>query len=90
VATGLATCVLTVMGLVARRRGLALEGTRARVVKEMTSEPVRRIGRLTLTVTLPPSLSLSESDRALLARTAGGCPVKQSLHPEVAVEIRFT
>lgn len=89
VATGLGTCVLTVMGLVARRHGLALEGTKAQVKKEMTSEPVRRIGRLTVTVALPPRPALSESDRALLERAAAQCPAKQSLHPDVTVELRF-
>ncbi len=89
VATGLGSCVLTVMGLVAHRRGLALEGATARVLKEMTSEPVRRIGRLTVTVTLPAAANLGAEDRALLERAAHTCPVKQSLHPDVVVDIRF-
>jgi putative redox protein len=89
VATGLGTCILTVLGLVARRKGFALEGARVRVVKEMTSTPVRRIGRLGATVTLPPALALGPDDRALLERSADVCPVKQSLHPDIAVEITF-
>jgi putative redox protein len=89
VATGLGTCILTVLGLVARRKGFALEGARVRVVKEMTSTPVRRIGRLSATVTLPPALALGPDDRALLERSADVCPVKQSLHPDIAVEITF-
>ncbi len=89
VATGLGSCVLTMLGLVARRRGLALEGATARVIKEMTSQPVRRIGRLTVTVTLPPAVALSAEERALLEQAARTCPVKQSLHPDVVVDIRF-
>ena len=46
VATALGACLTTVMGIVATREGLDLDGTRVRVVKEMTSDPVRRIGAL--------------------------------------------
>ena len=89
VATGLGTCILTVLGLVARRKGFDLGATRVHVVKEMTSTPVRRIGRLHATVTLAPTLTLGPDDRSLLERAAHTCPVKQSLHPDVAVEITF-
>jgi putative redox protein len=86
-ATALGSCVLTVMGLYARRKGLDIAGATAQVTKEMTSTPVRRIGRLTVAVTLPPRANLSADDRAALERAAGTCPVKQSLHPEIALEI---
>jgi putative redox protein len=89
VATALGACLTTVMGIVATREGLDLDGTRVRVVKEMTSDPVRRIGALTATVTFPAGRRLSEEHRARLERTANTCPVKQSLHPDVRVDIRF-
>jgi len=89
VATALGACLVTVMGIVARREGLDLEGTRVRVVKEMVSDPVRRIGALTATVTFPAGRPFSAEDRARLERTAHTCPVRQSLHPDVRVEIRF-
>jgi putative redox protein len=89
VAAGLGSCILTVMGLVARRRDIDLTGATVDVTKEMAQAPVRRIGRLTVTVTLPRTLSLSVEDRSLLERTADVCPVRQSLHPDVVVDIRF-
>ncbi len=89
VATALGACLTTVMGLVAAREGLDLDGTRVRVAKEMTSDPVRRIGALTATVTFPAGRRLSEEHRSRLERTANTCPVKQSLHPDVRVDIRF-
>lgn len=87
VATALGTCLTTVMGLLARRTGLDLEGTTVRVEKHMTSEPVRRIGALVAVVTFPRDFSAD--DRARLERTAVLCPVRQSLHPDVKVELRF-
>jgi putative redox protein len=89
VATALGACLTTVMALCANRTGLNLEGTRVRVLKEMTADPVRRIGALTATVVFPAGRGFSADDRARLERTANTCPVKQSLHPDVHVDIRF-
>jgi putative redox protein len=89
VATGLGTCLLTMVGIVARRRTLDLRGAQVHVVKEMTAAPDRRIGRLTATLTMPAGLALDDESRALLERSARTCPVKQSLHPDTAVEIEF-
>lgn len=88
-ATALGTCLMTIIGLVAQRRGWDLTGTRVRVVKEMTAVPLRRIGALTVTISVPPGRVESESDRALLERAADTCPVRQSLHPDVKVSMVF-
>ena len=89
VATALGTCLVTVMGIVAQRHQLDMAGTRVRVVKDMTSAPLRRIGALTATISVPSGARLSASDRALLERTAHTCPVRQSLHPDVNVTMTF-
>jgi putative redox protein len=89
VATALGTCILTIMGIVADRNDIALAGAKVEVVKEMASQPVRRIGALTVTVTVPESLQLSDADKAKLENAAHTCPVKQSLHPDVDVRIKF-
>jgi uncharacterized OsmC-like protein len=88
-ATGLGTCLMTIMGLVAKRHGWDLTGTRVRVVKEMTSVPLRRIGALTATITVPPGRISSPAERTLLERSAETCPVRQSLHPDVKVTMVF-
>jgi len=91
VATALATCVLTTMGIVARRNELDIAGTRARVTKEMVNTPVRRIGRLDLVVTFPAEKArkLSATDRSKLEAAGHHCPVHQSLHPAVEAPITF-
>ncbi len=89
VATGLGSCLLTIMGLVAKQNGLNIEGAGVHVVKEMATDPVRRIGKLTTVITLPGGKSLSEEDRANLEAGAKKCPVRQSLHPDVEVSIEF-
>lgn len=88
-ATGLGTCLMTIIGLVAKRHGWDLVGTRVRVVKEMTAVPLRRIGALTATISLPPGRIAAASDRTLIERAAETCPVRQSLHPDVKVTMVF-
>ncbi len=89
VATALGACLVTIMGLLAERTGLDIDGTRIHVTKEMTSVPLRRIGALKVTVTLPAGRRFSAEDRRKLENAAGTCPVRQSLHPDVNVEMHF-
>ncbi len=87
VAAALGSCMLTVMGIVAARHRIDLAGTSVRVLKEMVNQPVRRIGRLAVTITFPRAYA--EEQRALLERTALTCPVHHSLHPDVDAPVAF-
>jgi putative redox protein len=87
VATELATCVLTTMGIVAQRHGWELAGSTARVEKVMVATPVRRIGRLELVVSMPAALDTRA--RETLERTAHTCPVHKSLGADVELPMRF-
>jgi putative redox protein len=91
VATGLGTCMATTLGIVARRRGYALDGLAVHVKKVMTAAPPRRIARLEveLTVPAPTSRSLSTEARAELEHTAHTCPVRLSLLDSIEVPVRF-
>src|SRR5271157_1283207 len=89
VATALGTCMMTVMGLVAQRNQLDIDGLQVQVIKEMTADPVRRIGTLKTRLVFPPGKSLSATDRAKVEAAARACPVKQSLHPEVKTPLEF-
>jgi putative redox protein len=89
VATGLGACIATIMGLVAKRNNLRLDGLKVNVLKEMVSDPVRRIGALKVRVAVPSRNGLSSADRTKLEAAAKACPVKQSLHPETQVSIEF-
>lgn len=85
VGAALASCTLTLMGIVAARRGLDMKGARCRVVKEMATAPERRIGSLSMVLDMPPGIP-AEFHAALTA-AAEGCPVKKSLHPDVSVSL---
>ena len=87
VATALATCVVTTMAIVARRRDVELGECRYVVTKEMGSEPRRHIARLALTVYLPASID--EKTRKILERAAHHCPVHASLGERTEAPITF-
>jgi len=87
VATALATCIATTMGIIARRKDIELPNMRIHVEKHMTTEAPRRIASLPIKIWIP--LPADYSERALLESAANGCPVHRSLHPDVAKPIEF-
>lgn len=87
VATALATCILTTMGIVARRLDVVIDGAQADVTKEMTATPTRRIHAMPVVVRMPAGIAAEH--RALLEIAALGCPVKQSLHDSIAIPLTF-
>ena len=89
VATGLGTCVLTIMGIVAARHELDLSGTTVKVIKEMVAQPVRRIGALRVTVSIPATALSDPAMRKRIETAAHQCPVHQSLHPDIEAPITF-
>lgn len=89
VATALGTCVATILALVAERHDVDLKGTRVHVSKEMITEPIRRIGRLPVRVTIPAGAVGDGSMRKRLEAAARKCPVHQSLHPDIDSPIDF-
>jgi putative redox protein len=88
VATALGTCMLTVMGIMARTLNVDIAGTTATVEKEMTTTPPRMIERLTVKIHVPHSLTVENKQK--LERAVHTCPVHKSLHPNVQTPIEFT
>jgi putative redox protein len=86
VATALATCMLTVMGIKAEALEVALTGTTAEVVKTMASNP-RRISKIEVKLSLPENIS--EKNRKILEHIGRTCPVFYSLHPNIDCDIHF-
>ena len=87
VATALGTCTLTLLGIVADRHGISIEGTTVKVEKHMVAEPVRRIGRLPVDIFMGQPIDDKYKDR--LIKAAETCPVKQSVHPDIDLSINF-
>ena len=87
IAGALGSCMVTTIAMVAQRRGWDVTGIRARVVKQMTNQPVRRIARLQVTIAFPRAFD--QEQRELLERAAKACPVHHCLHPEIETPVEF-
>ncbi len=88
VATSLASCMLTIIGIAAREHGFSIDGTIAVVDKIMCADP-RRIGEIRITLSFPPEAAYSDKQKRLIKKAADTCPVAKSLHPELKQIITF-
>ncbi len=86
--TSLATCMMTLMGIAAREKDIALSDVSARVVKHMASGPRRVVG-VEVHVRLSDQ-GYSDRERAILEHAARTCPVAMSIHPGIDVVMTFT
>lgn len=87
VATALGACMATVMGIVAERKDIPLEGLRIEVRKHMSEDAPRRIARLEVDLHMP--VPADHPERKLLESAARGCPVHHSLHPEIETVLNW-
>jgi len=86
IATGLANCMLTIMGIVAKRKSLDIEGTKAEVTKIMGTEP-RRISEIKIDFFFPKSYD--KNSKQILQTAAINCPVAKSLANDLTQTINF-
>jgi len=84
----LGSCMVTIMGIVAERNNITLEGTRIEITKVMEADP-RRIGEVVVDFHLPAGVSYTDKEKALLENAARTCPVALSLHPEIKQTVQF-
>jgi uncharacterized OsmC-like protein len=88
-ATSLAACMLTVMGIKARDLQIELSGLCFSVQKNMLSDP-RRVGSIVLQAEIPEALTtVDEKTKQVLKKTGESCPVIKSLHPDITVTIHW-
>ena len=86
VATSLANCMLTIMGIVARRHEVNIDGTRADVEKIMGTEP-RRITEIQIEFYFPGNYD--SKTKTILEKAALNCPVAKSLAESLQQSIGF-
>lgn len=87
VIAALGSCVLTLMGIIASKKGVDITGTKMTILKEMQVHPLRRIGRITAHIYCP--YDFPDEVKEALIKAAQTCPVKQSLHPDIQEEMVF-
>ncbi|WP_315042640.1 OsmC family protein [Faucicola mancuniensis] len=85
-ATSLACCMMTVMGIKAESMGLDLAGSTADVTKVMITDP-RRVGEIDVVMTVKGVSD--DKDKTILTNTAMTCPVAKSLHPDIVQNVKI-
>ena len=72
-ATSIAACILTIMGIRARKLDIDIVGSRAEVTKEMASHP-RRIARITIDIFIEGEIT-DLNHRESLEEVCSTCPL---------------
>ena len=85
VVTALATCIVTTAGILARREEVRLDGTKVYAEKHMTTEGPRRIAAIVLRIDM--THGVPGSFRPKFDTVVRTCPVRQSLSPDVKVDV---
>ena len=88
VATALASCILTTLGIAGKPHNLDVEGAVCEVEKIMVSDP-RRIGEIRLAMSFPNGQIYTDKEKKLIERISLTCPVYESLHPDCKKTITF-
>ena len=81
------SCMVTLMGMLAEREGIALQGLTSEIVKIMASNP-RKIAEIQITFT-HTNLVATDIQKEKLRRAALTCPVALSLSESVKQTVVF-
>ncbi len=87
-ATSLATCMLTIMGIRANESSWKIEGTKATVTKIMESNP-RRVGEIIVEIEIADK-GLTKVQKNVLEKAALTCPVSLSLSESLKQTVSFS
>jgi uncharacterized OsmC-like protein len=89
IGTSLVACMITTMAIKAKDLESKLIGLKAETEKIMTSVPRRKIGGINITFHWAARVEFSEEDKVRLEEIAWTCPVKESIHPDIKVDVNF-
>jgi putative redox protein len=87
-ATSLAVCMMTILGITAEEKGLPLGEMEVEIEKVMGSGPRRVLG-VYLNFTMQ-NMGWSEKEWTILKNAALACPVANSLHPDIDQRVNWT
>jgi len=85
-ASSLGSCLLTIMGIVAKRHKIDMIGSIAKIKKTMSESP-RRISELYIDISM--NKKIDEKNKLILQRASEHCPVHNSLSKQIDIKINF-
>lgn len=86
-ATALANCIMTIMGIKAMDNGIDITGTEIDITKIMANDP-RRVDEVVMEFKFPKK-NYSETEKRLIESVAGISPVPLSVHPGLKQSVKF-
>ncbi len=86
-ATALANCIMTIMGIKAIDNGIDIVGTEIEITKIMENDP-RRVDEVIMKFNFPKK-GYSDKEKELIESVAGISPVPLSVHPNLKQTIKF-
>lgn len=87
VCSALCSCMMTIMGILAEREGIDLNGMTGKVIKIMSANP-RKIDTVKIQLE-HKTLMATDEQKEKLKRAALTCPVALSLNENVKQEVEF-
>ncbi|MCU0408806.1 MAG: OsmC family protein [Bacteroidales bacterium] len=87
VASALASCILTIMGIAAREHGFSIDGTTCTITKVMAENP-RRIGEIVIEFDMT-SNTFNDKQKKILFHCVKTCPVELSLSEKLVRNVSF-
>jgi putative redox protein len=84
-ATALGSCIITTISIKGLQKGWDMKGSTVKVEKIMSKDTPRRIAQINVGVMIPDHFS--DKDKKHLVNIAHACPVHQSLHPGVQLNV---
>lgn len=85
-ATSLASCMLTIIGIKAESMQIDVIGTKAEVTKVMAADP-RRVSEIKVSIQFVKDFD--QRTQKVLEAAALTCPVAKSIHPDIKQEVSF-
>lgn len=86
-ATSLGSCIMTIMGIVARDNNIDIVGTEVDITKIMASDP-RRVAEVIVEFNFPDK-EYSEEEKKIIEAVAGNSPVPLSVHNHMKQTIKM-
>lgn len=83
----LSACMMTIMGQVADRENIPMEGLTTDITKVMSASP-RKVSEIHVNF-IWPELDLTDKQKKMLINAAKTCPVALSIHPDIKLEVTF-
>jgi putative redox protein len=86
-ATSLVACQISIMGIVCNTHSIDMGKVSGTVEKIMAANP-RRVSELNIAITFEGG-DMSDKEKSMLEHAAHTCPVAQSIHPDIKVNVVF-